>query len=118
MSHELFTADETGKLLKTASGELNGKGYDDNDVSLVRVAQRDYDKARKLPTELVAELSRSTGGRDGIWAKARAENDFKSFAPTLEQIIALKQRVAECMGYSDHAYGCDAGRLRTGTGPG
>ena len=60
------------------------------------VAQRDYDKARKLPTELVAELSRVTARAHGIWAKARAENDFKSFAPTLEQIIALKQRVAEC----------------------
>ena len=35
---------------------------------------------------------------------SRAENNFKSFAPILKQIIELKQRVAECYGYTDHIY--------------
>ncbi|MEP7286740.1 MAG: carboxypeptidase M32 [Chloroflexota bacterium] len=104
LSHELFTATETGQLLDAAAGETQGASYDSNDASLLRVARRDYDKASKLPTELVTEMSRVTTLAHSVWAKARADNDFKSFAPTLEQILALKIRAAEYLGYTDHIY--------------
>src|SRR5713226_3253999 len=78
--HEMFTDDETGKLLAIVEPQAQAMPYDSADASLARVARREYDKARKLPTDLVAEVSRVTTRAHGIWAKARADNDFKAFA--------------------------------------
>src|SRR5436190_3292123 len=102
--HELFTDDATGRLLTHAESEVKGAPYDSNDASLLRVARRDYDKARKLPTDLVTEIARVTALAHGTWAKARAEDDFKSFAPVLDQIVTLKKRAAECIGFTEHIY--------------
>src|SRR5262245_45434477 len=95
LTHELFIDNETGRLLSAVETDLNSADYNSNDASLVRVARRDYDKAKKLPTDLVAELARVTALAHGIWAKARQENDFNAFAPILEEILVLKRQVAE-----------------------
>ncbi len=102
--HEMFTADETGRLIEAASAEVSGADYDSDDASLLRVARRDYERERKVPAELVAEVTRTTTLAHDIWAKARANNDFKSFMPSLQRIIELKISVAECYGYTDHIY--------------
>jgi len=102
--HEMFTSDETGKLLSDADPQVKNAPYDSFDASLVRVARRDYDKAKKLPTELVAEITRVAALAHNIWANARADNDFKAFAPTLETMVGLKIKQAECLGYKDHIY--------------
>jgi carboxypeptidase Taq len=39
-----------------------------------------------------------------VWAKARANNDFKSFQSTLERIYDLTIQQAEYLGYKDHPY--------------
>src|SRR5258708_15106388 len=66
--HEMFTSDETGKLLNEADPQVKNAAYDSFDASLVRVARRDYDKAKKLPTELVAEITRVAALAHNIWA--------------------------------------------------
>src|SRR5258708_9744903 len=80
--HQMFIADETGKLMDETSLEVKGAAFDSFEASFYRVARRDYDRARKLPTDLVAEIIRLGTLGHHIWAKAREENDFKSFAPT------------------------------------
>lgn len=106
LAHAMFVAEETGALLEQSAAALagNGHAYDSDDASLVRVTRRDYDQNRKLPSEFVEELLRVTTLAHEVWAKARAENDFKSFAPVLEQIVALKMREADYRGYQDDPY--------------
>ncbi len=102
--HEMFTADETGKLLDESAVETKSAAFDSFEASYYRVARRDYDRAKKLPADLVAEITRVASLAHNIWAKARQENDFKSFAPTLEKVVELKIKAAECLGYTDHIY--------------
>jgi len=104
LAHDMFVADETGKLLESAEQELKGADYDSDDASLVRVARRDFDRERKIPSDLVAELARASTLAHEVWVKARAENDFKAFIPALRQLVDLKIRAAECYGYTDHIY--------------
>ncbi|HEX6510573.1 MAG TPA: carboxypeptidase M32 [Chloroflexota bacterium] len=104
ISHDLFTSKETGELLRGAAEETADLPYDSDDASLVRVAQRDYERLTKLPTELVAELRRHGAISHEVWAKARQEDDFAAFAPNLAKTIELSRRVAECLGYEDHPY--------------
>jgi carboxypeptidase Taq len=102
LAHELFTTDEIGALL----ADLAGAGFDpdSDEAALVRVAQRDYDKARKLPPALVAEMSRTFSMGQQIWTKARAEKDFAQFQATLAKIIDLNIQKAEAYGYQDCLY--------------
>lgn len=102
LSHELFTADTIGELLADLAEA--GFAYDSDDASLVRVVQRDYDKARKLPPPLVEEMSRTFSLGQQVWTKARAEKDFSQFQETLAKIVDLNIRAAEAYGYEESIY--------------
>src|SRR5215207_6304510 len=58
LSHEIFTSQETARLIEDARSEINGADYHSTEASLIRIAQRDYDQLTRLPTEFVAELTR------------------------------------------------------------
>src|SRR5207237_6765925 len=83
MFHEMFTADEMGNLLAKA------KADDEDQAAMLRVVKREHGLATKIPTDLVAEKSRLAAIGHEQWVKARADNDFKSFAPTLERMFEI-----------------------------
>jgi carboxypeptidase Taq len=102
LAHELFTSDEIGQLLDDlATANFD---YASDEAALVRVARRDYDLARKLPPQLVEEMSRTFSLGQQIWAKARAEQDFSQFQTILEKIVYLNIQVAEALGYEETIY--------------
>lgn len=102
ITHEMFVADEIGALLSDLAGA--DFPYDSDEASLIRVVQRDYDKARKLPSTLVAELSRTFSLGQQIWTKARANKNFAEFQEILTKIVDLNIQVAEAFGYEDCLY--------------
>jgi carboxypeptidase Taq len=104
LGHEIFTSDETARLIEDAASELAGADYDSDEASLIRVVREDYEDAVKLPAELVAEISRATTMAHEVWAKARQNNNFQSFLPALEPILDLHLRVADYIGYDDQPY--------------
>ncbi|NUH64180.1 carboxypeptidase M32 [Sulfitobacter sp. S0837] len=57
----------------------------------LRHIKRDYDRAARVPADLAARIARTTSAAQGTWAEARAADDFAAFAPTLEEVIALKR---------------------------
>ena len=95
ISHELFVAAETGRLLEAASTEVNGDGESD-DARLIRRASRRWNKATKVPTELATELARAASIGQEVWAAARRADDFGAFAPYLEHNLELARRYADC----------------------
>src|ERR687890_1228992 len=100
LAHEMLTDDETKSLLD-ASGEPDPSS---EEGALLRRALRDYERATKLPAELVAETSRATALAEPDWVRAREESDWPLFAPHLERILDLKREAAEALGYEDHPY--------------
>ncbi len=104
LTHIMFTADEFGELLENAAAEVAEAEYDSDEASLIRLLRRSYSDARKLPPEFVARVSDVSGHAHKAWVKARAENDFASYRPWLEQIIELSQEMAEYYGYEDEPY--------------
>jgi len=115
LEHEMFTAEETGRLLDTAERELDGASYDDADVSLVRVTKHDYAIRTKVPAALVAEISAETALATQIWAKARAQSDFNAFAPSLEKMVDLTRQLADYLGYASHPYDALLDQYEPGT---
>jgi len=101
MHHELLTADETRNLLEKAKTEATPES---DDAALLRVVGRELDLATKFPSSLVEEKSKLSALAHEEWVKARATNDFKSFAPILERMFEIAKQEADFLGYTDHVY--------------
>jgi carboxypeptidase Taq len=99
ITHERFVSDEVGELLDAL------KIVDDEtDAALVRVTRREWERARRVPSDLAAEMSRAAGVAVAAWDKAKAASDFASFSPHLERQLELKQRYIACFPEADTPY--------------
>ena len=104
-SHELFVSDETGKLLDELAEHESELDPESIDAALIRVTRRDWEKARRVPPELQAELTKAEVLGVMAWAEARRNSDFEAFLPYLEKNVELKHRYLECFkdtGKSDY----------------
>jgi carboxypeptidase Taq len=101
ISHELFVDDETGRLLDGASAELQGADPDGDDVRLVALVRRQWEKARRVPTELAAEMAKAASIGQEAWVTARSQSDFAGFAPHLERNFELARRYVDCHAGAD-----------------
>jgi carboxypeptidase Taq len=96
LGHELFTSAEIGRLLDELRPYEESLPYESDEASLIRVTRVDYEKARRVPSELRTEMTRVASLARNAWAQARATADFASFKPLLQQTIDLKKRYVEC----------------------
>jgi carboxypeptidase Taq len=96
IEHERLVSDELGGLIERAAAEVEGLPFETDDASLVRVIRREWEKARRVPAELRAEITRTCSLAEHAWVDARAASDFPGFLPHLERIVQLKRRYAEC----------------------
>ena len=96
LRHDLFVSAETGRLLDAAAEQLDGSEPTSDEASLVRVARRHWEKARRVPSELAADLARAASVGQEVWVTARANSDFATFAPYLERNLELARRYVEC----------------------
>src|SRR5919199_2101238 len=80
LSHEMFVSEETGRLLESVPEQVP----DSENAALLRVARRDYERAIRMPAELVAKTSRARSLGRSAWQWARQESNWETFAPHLE----------------------------------
>jgi len=102
LAHELFTRDEVGLLLEDLAGADWPAASDE--AALIKVTRREYDHARKLTPELVAQMSRTFSLGQQVWEQAKHEANFAPFQGTLEKIVDLNIQVAEAYGYETCIY--------------
>ena len=104
LEHERFVDDELGRVLERLRPYEESLEYDSDDASLIRVVRRDWEKARREPSELRAERLRSASLAHAVWVEARATNDFALFLPALERNFDLRKRYAACFEWEDSPY--------------
>jgi carboxypeptidase Taq len=102
--HESFVSDEIGRLLDRLRTHEESLPYDSDDASLIRVTRRDWEKARRVPTELEVEMTRAAASGHHAWVEARRNSDFASFLPYLRENVELKRRYADCFEWDDSPY--------------
>ena len=78
IAQEKFITDEVGKLIDELKQELNGDHASD-EAALVRVAARNYDKAKRVPPEFIAEQAIVSSRAFEAWVEARSKSDFSIF---------------------------------------
>jgi len=96
IAHERASAAEIGECLGALEDadlvELN-----ELDRDVVRIARRDWERARRVPAELAAQIARASADGQEVWQRARAADDFAMFAPALEQNVALARERGACL---------------------
>jgi carboxypeptidase Taq len=97
LTHERATSAEIGEWLAEidAASETAPLGALDRDV--VRLARRDWERARRVPDELAVERARAEADGQESWQQARANDDFASFIPALERNVELARAYGECI---------------------
>ncbi len=104
LSHEKFTDVAVGRLLDQLERETTALAPDSDDVALVRVTRRLYERSVRVPASLVSELNDHAGVIYRAWTVARPANDFPSVRPLLEKTLELSRRQANCFpGYESIA---------------
>ena len=102
IAHEMFTSPEIGRLLDALAPFEERHDYESFEASLIRVTRRDWEKARRVPADLRAEMSRAASLADPVWVAARENDDYASFLPALRRNLDLRKRYVECFdGYDD-----------------
>ena len=104
ISHEALISDEMGRLLDRVTSYEESLEHDSDEASLIRNVRRDWEKARRVPAELTAEMSRAASLAMPVWVKARQESDFKQFLPALRHNFQLRRRYVECFDDYDEPY--------------
>ena len=102
IAQEKFITDEVGRLIDDLKQELNGA--DTDEAALVRVAARNYDKARRVPPSFIAEQAIVTSKAFEAWMEARSKSDFSIFQPHLEKVVELVHKYISFFPPGDHPY--------------
>lgn len=82
----------------------NIESLDDFESGIIRVLEREIKFYKKIPEEILLELSKVTSEGTIAWRIDRKNNEFKEFKPYLGKVIELNRIIAEKLGYKKHPY--------------
>ena len=99
--HAKLTDPEIGGLLDELAGD---DALGEIERASVRNLKRDYDKATKVPPELVKEIAETEGLAYQAWTEARPADDFSKLQPHLEKMLELKKEEADALGWENERY--------------
>jgi carboxypeptidase Taq len=108
--HEMFCNDEIGRLVDRVRSEQGDVPPGESiDADLARVVARDWEKARRVPSDLQAEMAHASSTAENAWVEAKKSSDFAMLLPYLRENVELTQRYAECFeGFPGFAHTYDA----------
>src|SRR5215208_2838499 len=102
IAQEKFITEEVGRLIDDLKQELDGA--DTDEAALVRVAARNYDKAKRVPPSFIAEQAIVSSKAFEGWMEARSKSDFSIFQPHLEKVVELVHKYISFFPPADHPY--------------
>lgn len=101
LAHEKLTSRDFRTALRNAERR---KGLKPRERAMVREAQREHNRAARIPDALVRELALTQSRALEAWRKSYKSSDWRSFAGHLDAILRLKRRFADCIGYEGVPY--------------
>ncbi|MBW7921794.1 MAG: carboxypeptidase M32 [Rubellimicrobium sp.] len=70
----------------------------------LRLVRRQHERAIRVPARLAAELARVTSLAQGIWARARADEDVAAFLPVLGDVVRLRREEGAALAQGGDPY--------------
>jgi carboxypeptidase Taq len=107
LAHERQIDPRVGELIAECEAD-DALMADEIEAANIREMRRDFDRATRLPSSLVAEISETSSRALEVWKEARQKSDFEAFRPWLTKQVDLNRRKAECYGIPDGGEAYDA----------
>jgi carboxypeptidase Taq len=104
LAQERFIAADIGELLEDLRSLEESSDYDSFEASLIRVTRHDYEKAARVPPELVGEMRRASALALSAWGPAKEQSNFEALRPHLERILELRHRYVDCFDVPEETY--------------
>jgi len=104
LAHERATSPELGKLLEDLRTETKELDPDSDEVRLVKVSLKDYERATRVPADFVVEQAQVVALAQQAWFEGRQKSDFAIFQPHLEKVVELNKRFVSFFPPADHPY--------------
>src|ERR1043166_7111305 len=95
LGHERMTDAALGRLLDRLGGYAESLPDDSDEARLIAVARRDFEKAIKVPVDLVERWSALGSAAYEVWKRARPSDDFAAVRPHLEKQLDISREYAE-----------------------
>lgn len=100
--YQLSTCEETAQLLDALWDEK--EALDEAHRRMVYLLRKSLEELRKIPMDEYIAFSRLTNEAEAVWHKAKAENDYASFAPYIDKIVAAYKQFAGYVKPGMHPY--------------
>ena len=104
LAHEKFTADELYNHVKKLNEIDALKKLEQKDKAVALRLIKDIEKSRKVPSEFVERMSKTTTIAYMVWQEAREKDKFSLFAPHLEKIVELEKEYCTYINLPGPAY--------------
>ena len=104
LAHERWISPELGSLLEELRELEESSEPESLEASVIRVARRDYEKKRNVPSDLRAEMRRAGSLGYVAWLEARDAADYEILRPHLERGLALTHEYVACFAPFDDPY--------------
>ncbi len=91
LAHEKVVSDKLWKAVKTLSDQDNFNKLSKRDKAVVARLEKDLEKARKVPSDFVERMSKTTTLAYTSWQEARQKEKFSVFASDLQKIVKLEK---------------------------
>jgi carboxypeptidase Taq len=101
ISHQLFSTEELGDLLKEL---LQRADLSVDQKKNVERTWEDYTKNKKYTSEFVRKLSEQVNRTFHSWIEARKKDSFSVYEKDLAALVVLKKQEADLLGYEQHPY--------------
>ncbi|SEE90626.1 carboxypeptidase Taq [Rhizobiales bacterium GAS191] len=115
VARDLLMSSETRRALDGARREVETTPQDDPWRRAVASVEQAISLHERVPAELIERKARLNGIGTQIWFQARADNDFRAFAPVLAEIVAASRDYADAVGWTQHPYDALIGLYEPGT---
>lgn len=98
ISHDLLSQPQVADWLEAADQDSDHLSQVERaNLALMKRAHR---RACALPGDLVETATKTCKTSEQAWRRYRAENDFASYAPFLEKVVAVQREVGQALGAS------------------
>ncbi|MFM7311660.1 MAG: carboxypeptidase M32 [Cyanobium sp.] len=100
--HERQSSPEYADLVGAAEGELTPESSPKQRRNL-QLLRLELERQRCLDPALVSALAKAQSRGNAVWQDARKRNDFSTFAPALQELIALRRQQASQLAAAEPA---------------
>ncbi|MFW5917880.1 MAG: carboxypeptidase M32, partial [Haloferacaceae archaeon] len=90
LQHEALTGDDVEAWLDA----VDAADLDDDERAVVRELRREHDRKAAVDRELTEEINAVISEANDAWEEAKANDEFETFAPYLEELLELKREQA------------------------